>query len=200
MKSEDDLHEYWRDPDDNVDQPERHLDLVDESEFLIDLIRPRTSTNDRVLEIGCNVGRNLQYLYEAGYRDLVGIEINKEALDILADSYPELDDIVELYSRPAEDVLKEAPDDWVDVTFTFALLAHIHPDNEFVFDEIVRTTSKYIVTFENEETLSYKQVPRDYEQVFDGRGCNQIDFVDSDEIAERTSQRPTYRARVFEVQ
>jgi SAM-dependent methyltransferase len=197
IDSNDALHEYWKNPDDDIDQPEKQLEFDATSEFLLELAESRIDESARVLELGCNVGRNLHYFHQSGFRDLVGIEISGEALDLLEETYPSLAADADLHHGAAEDVLPELPDDSVDLTFTMAVLAHIHPDSEFVFDEIVRVTADYLVTLENEETTSYKQVPRDYGEVFTDRGCEQAAVVGGEEVARRTEQRDAYRARVF---
>lgn len=191
------MHEYWKDPDDEVDQPENHLELERESRFLLDLLEPYLDPSSHVMEIGCNVGRNLKYLYDAGYENLTGIELNDDAVALMAREYPAVYDAIDVYNEPVEEVITRLPDDSIDVTFTFALLAHIPIENEFVFDEIVRVTDGYVVTFENERTITFKQVPRNYLEVFAHRGCEQVHKVDGEEIARRTDQRPVYRARVL---
>lgn len=195
--SDAEMHAYWRDPDDDIDQPENHVDLEKESRFLVDLVEPYLTPSSHVVEIGCNVGRNLNYLYEAGYENLTGIELNDGAVALMAEEYPELYDAITVYNAPVEEVLPELPDDSVDLAFTFAVLAHLPVENEFVFDELVRVTDGHIVTVENERTLTFKQVPRNYLEVFAHRGCEQVEKVDGEEIARLTDQRPVYRARVL---
>ena len=51
--------------------------------FLLKIADRFISKNDSILEIGCNVGRNLNALYLNGFRDLSGIEINERAIRIL---------------------------------------------------------------------------------------------------------------------
>jgi SAM-dependent methyltransferase len=197
MRSTAELREYWQDPDDEVDDPERHLDLHAESEFLVELLAPYVDTDGHVLELGCNVGRNLHYLYRDGFRDLSAIEINGSALELFAEEYPEAYDATRVYCEPFEERLPMMDTDSVDLTFTFAVLAHVHPDLEYVFDEMVRVTDGHVVTFENEHDTSHKQLPRNYQTVFEDRGCRQVEMIDGQTIARRTTQRSTYRARVF---
>jgi len=44
--------------------------------------------NGKILEIGCNVGRNLNHLYENGFKQLTGIEISENAINALKRMYP----------------------------------------------------------------------------------------------------------------
>ena len=69
---------------------------------------------------------------------LAGIEINDAALQQLRVTYPELAASADLHLGAAETVLRELPDDSVDVIFTMAVLLHIHPSSAALFREIVR--------------------------------------------------------------
>ncbi|MBD3231340.1 methyltransferase domain-containing protein [Candidatus Dependentiae bacterium] len=46
--------------------------------------------NLKILEAGCGLGRVVKYLYDLGFKNIYGIEINKAAVDFLNKSYPEL--------------------------------------------------------------------------------------------------------------
>jgi len=103
-----------------------------------------------VLELGCSSGRHLAHLRENGFGDLSGIELNAEAIDVMTESYPDLADEGHFHIDAIEDVLPEFADDAVDVSFSVETLQHVHPDAEWVFDEIARTTADLVVTVENE--------------------------------------------------
>jgi hypothetical protein len=49
-----------------------------------------------------------------------------------------------------EDVVKSFGDRTFDLVFTMAVLEHIHTTSEWVFEEIVRITNRYVVTIEDE--------------------------------------------------
>ncbi len=169
----DDLHEFWRDPD-ATNRPEGYLKPTGRSEFLLAFVRPYVASESTILEIGCNVGRNLAYLFDAGYHHLTGIEINGDALSLLRQSYPDLAAAATLIHAPVEDAIRELPDASMDLVFTMAVLEHIHPDSEWIFDEIVRVASSTVVTVEDERHVSQRHVPRDYGEVFESRGLRQI--------------------------
>ena len=103
-----------------------------------------------VLELGCSSGRHLAHLREHGYGNLHGVEINDEAFDVMADAYPELADSGTFYADAIEDVVSEFDDDRFDAVYSVETLQHLHPDDGWVFDELVRITDDRIVTVENE--------------------------------------------------
>lgn len=137
-----------------------------------------------VLELGCSSGRHLAHLHEHGYRDLSGIEINDEAIDVMAETYPELAEEGTFYVDAIEEVLPEFEDDRFDAVYSVETLQHIHPDNEWVFAEIARITDDLLVTVENEgdgeETVNYvnDEFPlyyRNWRAVFGEYGFDEID-------------------------
>lgn len=144
-----------------------------------------------VLEIGCNVGRNLEALRQAGYGPLTGIEINAGALADMRRVFPDLHATATLINQPVETALPPMADGAVDVCFTMAVLQHIHPDSEWVFPHLLRVASRYLVVIENEDQSSYKIFPRDYGAVFRGLGATEV-------LAEPVSgSLQNYTARVF---
>ena len=169
----DDLHGFWRDPD-ATNRPERYLEHAGRSEFLLGFVRPYVGPESTILEIGCNVGRNLAHLYDAGYRRLSGIEINADALTVLRESYPEMAGAADLVNAPVEEAIRDRRDGSIDLIFTMAVLEHIHPDSEWIFDEIARVAGATVVTIEDELHVSQRHVPRDYELVFTSRGMRQV--------------------------
>jgi len=71
-KSRDELYQYWKKPYDGYNLPQDYIGGNERSQFLVRLIRKYVKTNAYILEIGCNVGRNLNYLFNAGYTKLGG--------------------------------------------------------------------------------------------------------------------------------
>ena len=171
-----DLHAFWRDPD-KVNRPEEYLNQEARSRFLLEFLAPYLGSGGRdpsILEIGCNVGRNLAHLHGAGYRRLTGIEINGEALVVLRATYPEMAASASLINASVEDAISKLPSGSMDIVFTMAVLEHIHPDSEWIFDEIVRVAGSTVVTVEDEQGVSRHHTPRDYRAVFAARGLRQV--------------------------
>lgn len=189
------LHEFWRHPDASND-PEGYRDPVERSRFLLALVEPYLAPDARILELGPNVGRNLAYLFDAGYRDLTGIEINGDAIALLRQSYPELGATATLIVSPIEDAIKDLPDGSFDLVFTMAVLEHIHPDSEWIFAEMVRIARSTLVTIEDERGTSVRHTPRDYRSVFEPLGAHQ---VEERRLSDAEGLSSDFVARVFEV-
>jgi SAM-dependent methyltransferase len=185
--SKDEIHRYWKAPDDGSNQPEDYLDPKGgkaRSEFLLSLIDlPRDAS---ILEVGCNVGRNLNHLHEAGYRNLTGIELSEQAVEVLRREFPHLADI---WVGAAEDILPTF--DRFDLVFTMAVLVHIHPASEqAVFGELARIAKKLIV-IEDERSETWRHFPRRYGPIFEDFGMKQV------HEAEPVGLPGSYVARIF---
>ena len=131
---------------------------------LHDLLERHVGRDARVLEVGCSAGRHLAHLHDGGFERLVGVEVNAEAFDVMAETYPDLATAGTFYRDAVENVLPDLPDDAVDATFSVETLQHVHPDAEWVFADLVRVTSDLLVTVENE----------------DGNADGDVNYVDDD--------------------
>jgi SAM-dependent methyltransferase len=140
---------FWR-ASGNGTEGNRPQDYAAKDRAIVDFLdrfwRPEVSSEDSILEIGCNAGTNLDRLRELGYAQLGGVEINPDALEMLRNAYPELAASAQLRLGPAETVLRELPDDAVDVVFTMAVLLHVHPSSHELFGDMARVARKYICT------------------------------------------------------
>lgn len=165
------------------------------SERIASILEEHVEASARVLEVGCGVGRHLAALADAGYTDLTGIDVNEEALDVLEETYPELAAAGTFHAEAIEAYVTSLDDDAFDVVFSVETLQHIHPDVDWVFDELARITGTLLLTVENESgedgDVNYvdESVPlfyRDWNRVFTERG-----FV---EVASAVGKRDTLRA------
>ena len=120
------------------------------SELLQETLGRIVDTDAAVLELGCSSGRHLKHLHDHGYGDLHGVDINDDAFDVMAEHYPRLAEGGSFRTGALEELLPEYPDDAVDVVYSVETLQHVHPDDEWVFDELVRVTGDLLVTAENE--------------------------------------------------
>ena len=91
QKPREKLHQYWRNPS-HGNLPEKYFEVKERSEFLANIIKKYEKNLDaKILDIGCNVGRNLNYLFFAGYQNnLCGIEINSKAIQLMKTAFPEM--------------------------------------------------------------------------------------------------------------
>jgi SAM-dependent methyltransferase len=167
------LLEFWRQPDPPGNRPTDYIEPVDRSRVL-SLLLSDFPEGARILEVGCNVGRNLAYLADAGYSELEGVEINSSAVDLLRRTYPQLAGTT-IHIGAAEEVLPDLPGPY-DLVFTMAVLMHVHPESSVIFDELVRL-SDVILAVEpapGRHFISTRTFPHDFKQVFESRGMELV--------------------------
>ena len=188
--SRDELADYWRNPPAAKNKPAAYLQFPERSAFLVDLLAQHVPANSGALEIGCNVGRNLNALREAGYGPLAAIEISEAAVKELRTAFPDLAATANIINKSVEEAIVEIADDAYDVVFSMAVLLHIHPDSDWILEHIARVAKSFVVTIEDEATSNPRIFPRKYKDIFEGLGLEQV--------AESTpSMLPKYTARVF---
>ncbi|ELZ90395.1 hypothetical protein C440_16991 [Haloferax mucosum ATCC BAA-1512] len=105
---------------------------------------------DAIVELGCGPGRHLSHLHAHGFENLAGVDINADSFEVMADAYPDLAAAGTFYADAIEDVVTEFDDGEYDASFSIETLQHIHPDDEWVFEELARCTSDLLITVENE--------------------------------------------------
>ncbi len=98
-----------------------------------------------ILEVGCNIGTQLLVLSNMGYKNLYGIELQKNAVDIATTNTKGRD--INIIKGSAFDI--PFKDSFFDLVFTSTLLVHILPnDINIVLDEIYRCSRRYIWGYE----------------------------------------------------
>lgn len=103
-----------------------------------------------ILEIGCSSGRHLAHLRDRGFENLTGIDINDDSFDVMAEHYPQLAETGTFHTGAIESIVPEFSDDTFDVVYSVETLQHVHPDDVWVFEELIRVASDLLVTAENE--------------------------------------------------
>ena len=177
--SRDEAHDYWRSPPTGENQPEyyvlgRNGLATKRSKYLVDLISSDLPKDASILEIGCNVGRNLNELHQAGFNNLSGIDISGHALDALRLTYPKLASIARLHEGTIEELTARFADGEFDVVFAMAVFQHIHYDSGFVFGEVARIAKNKLIVMGSETTKSERTFPRNYRHVFEDLGMKQV--------------------------
>ena len=120
------------------------------SETLADVLGHYVDDDAAILEVGCGSGRHLAHLQGHGFENLTGIDINDEAFDVMADHYPRLAEAGTFHTGALEELLPEFSDGAFDVVYSVETLQHVHPEDEWVFEEFSRITTDLLVTAENE--------------------------------------------------
>jgi len=131
--------------------PTKKSELLYRSKFLLKVFEEYVSKGDSIIEIGAGDWRNVDYLKEHGYVDIMGID-KKEGTSV---------------------------EDWTgnefDVVFTMSTLFLIPPENEWVFKKIASAAKKYIITIEGETTDYSRDLwGRDYTKIFNEFGFEEV--------------------------
>ena len=121
----------------------RNADVGDGRELFWNGFLERYSVAN-ALEVGCNVGANLQWIAKhVGPTHAYGVDVNEGALEILHRRLPGVNAI----STPA----RQLPfrDRWFDLVFTCGVLIH-QPESTLplVMSEIVRVSRKFVLAVE----------------------------------------------------
>ncbi len=107
-------------------------------EWLADL--PREA---RILEVGPNLGYQLEALRRVGFKSLVGVEIQPYCVKKAKSMHPD----ITLIEGSALDI--PFKDNYFDCVFSHNVLIHISPESlSTAIDEMVRTTNSYLWIFE----------------------------------------------------
>lgn len=146
-------------------------------QFLHEFWSPQVKPDNSILELGSGPGANLYYLYKLGYNNLMGIEINRDAIDEMRKAFPDLTTRCEILTGSLEDMLPKLDTGSVDTIFTMAVAYCIHPASTFLFSEMARVARKYICTVELEVGNCSYIFPRNFRRVFQRLGCPQLKSV-----------------------
>jgi SAM-dependent methyltransferase len=145
------------------------------SQTIINILSPLITKEYSILEIGCNTGRNLNHLWQAGYEDLLGMEISEHAVRRLRTEYPRLS-TTPVDIGPAELSIQKYNSKSIDVILTMAVLEELHPDSRFLFKEIARVARRYVLAIEPRHgKRSHMQYPWDIKSEFTAAGLTCID-------------------------
>lgn len=110
----------------------------------------------RVLEVGCNVGTQLNLLSRMGFENLYGLEINRFAIERshrLNEGLP-----ISIVHGSALDI--PFKDDFFDLVYTSGVLIHIHPsDLATVQTEMARCSRGWLWGFEYFAEEGYVEIP-----------------------------------------
>jgi SAM-dependent methyltransferase len=151
--------------DSRFPNPEIYLKEDRSIEELFKDVLPCLDFQSSVLEIGCNAGRSLNYLYKKGYKNLTGVEIGIKAIELMKVAFPETYAKCRILIGDAPEVLKGLASNSYDLVFTHSVLVNIHPKYNTLFEHMARISKKYILTLENEG--SYLIYPRDFKKIFE---------------------------------
>lgn len=130
---------------------------------IVDIMPDRHAS---ILDMGCNVGRHLDYLHRQGYTNLRGLDWSAAALRDMADRYPEAHARVKLTRGSFEEFLTGQPEP-VDLVYTRgATFELVHPSFPLI-RHVCRIARRYAVLVISETGQTY---PRFWEYEFAREG------------------------------
>lgn len=97
----------------------------------------------RILEVGSNVGVQLQLLQRMGFRNLYGVELQQYAVELSKN----LTQGINIIQGSGFDIPYR--DEWFDLVYTSGVLIHISPDDlPLIMGEIYRCSASWIWGYE----------------------------------------------------
>ena len=188
------LYSYWKTPNDRWNSPELYLQGHERSEFLVSIVKRYLNHEDSILEVGCNVGRNMQFLFDAGFRNLSAVEISAKALELMKLKFPIIAKSSRIYNSTIEDWVQSCSSLQFDLIFAMAVLEHLHWDSDWVFSYLSKMSKKYLVIIEDEWQVSNRHFPRNYKDIFENLGMTQLEEINCIHIP---GLNKNFFARVF---
>jgi 2-polyprenyl-3-methyl-5-hydroxy-6-metoxy-1,4-benzoquinol methylase len=129
-----------------------------------------------ILEVGCNCGKNMNWLHSIGYKNIRGVEISSEAAEYAWSVYPTIADRIVV--SDAQSFLAMRYPNSYDVIYTQSVLMHVPPEEDYLFAQMSRVASKIILTCEVEmdqiSCLIRHKFARNYKDVFEALGWKQL--------------------------
>jgi len=161
VRSQEDIYDFWisrTNGGEYVDHPKR-------SRLVFKLVASISENFKRpnILEVGSNVGRNLNLLYGVGFSGVSGIEINPYTIHRMRSEYPNLKDI-QMYCGSIEKSILEVPPQ--DIIIGMAVFEHLKEESVF---PLIQAKGKYVISVSDEVTKSPIHFPRNMGEVFKGK-------------------------------
>lgn len=154
--------------------PEIYLEHNDSIDKLFRDILPLLSPGSSILEIGCNAGRSLDYLFQKGFRNLTGIEIGARALESFKKAFPEAYGSTTIIHGNAAEEIRKLESKSFDLVFTHSVLVNIEAKHNRIFREMCRICRGYILTLESEG--STRVFPRHFQKMFEKNGFAMVSY------------------------
>lgn len=134
---------------------------------LLDEIKSLADNKDvSVLDLGCNVGRHLNHLYELGWHNLTGVDFSASAINDMAVKYPNLHQNIKVSAASFQDFLPICSEKYDIVYTNGATFELVHPSFNLIRN-VCRIANKYVVLLIDESGHAF---PRFWEYEFAKQG------------------------------
>jgi SAM-dependent methyltransferase len=148
--------------------PLNYIDLDIPSELLLkEVMRYAPDRSSTILDVGCNSGRDLNALYQSGYRNLAGVDAMGAALELFKCKFPETAKCANISHDLFQRFLRRQKDRSYDLIYSHGgTLELVHPSFDIV-RHLCRVARKHVVLYINEHGHAY---PRFWIYEFRRRG------------------------------
>ncbi len=159
--------------DSPMHRPEQYTELDKKTRLLADCVERYTGKDASVLDLCCNSGRNLVELWNRGYRDLQGVDINANAIAFSKTYAPHIQADAKLLASPLETFFPKVADKRFDVAISRGTsIEFIAPDFPLV-REICRVTRRFCMLLLQPAALPY---PRIWRYEFERQGFTLLEY------------------------
>ena len=153
---------YWAvlEGDSRLDTPP-----YDHVEIFTDEVDRVTSRNTHapILDVGCNAGRLLQALYERGYANLSGVDVQKAALEHMARLFPDMAAKAHIKQASFQEFFPAVADRTFEVVCTWGATIELVPPAFPICQQMARVAGRAVIILIKESGYSY---PRLWETEF----------------------------------
>jgi hypothetical protein len=120
--------------------------------YLVELLTKYAEKGWRILEVGCREGDNLASLWNAGFRNLLGLESRAEKVRTFKQRRPDITGRVDVIEGPIEEAVRGLDDGAFDLVFTVGFLFDRTGDYGWLFPELARLTGRCLIAIEDERS------------------------------------------------
>jgi len=148
---------FWRDTQaGGVMGPQDYEVIPAHSQLLVDELLAIASAKEvSFLDLGCNSGRFLNALFEAGFRNLHGMDISAAAMKHMKDHNPDLFESSDVKLQTMQEYLLNADTDSIDIIYTHGATVELIPSSFPLVREICRVSRHYVVFYISESGHFY---------------------------------------------
>ena len=144
--------------------PQQYVKLQESSSILIEeVIRHAPNADSRILDLGCNVGRHLNMLYERRFTNLHGVDVLKSVVEDMSREFPKMAKEAHIEQASFQEYLPKVPDCFFEVVFTHGATVELIRPEFSICQHMARTASKAVVMVISEGDHSF---PRLWEKEF----------------------------------
>lgn len=141
------------------------MDLA--SEALLEEIKSlATDKNISILDMGCNVGRHLNHLYQLGWHNLNGVDFSATAIGDMGIRYPEMYKAIKTNAASFQDFLPQCKESF-DIVYTRGATFELVPPSFPLIKHVCKIAKNYVVMVISESGHAF---PRYWEYEFARQG------------------------------